>query len=441
MDIRELGKKVGKIVDDSSIADAGRHIRQILNTDFRKLDSKVARIVEDSPIADIHTHIYSEAFGDLLLWGIDELLTYHYFVAELFRYRPDLDYEAYWNMPKLKQAELVWDEIFVKNSPISEAAHGVVTVLNKLSLDVGDKDLNKIRRYFADVSISQYIDKVFELSNVKYVIMTNDPFDKKEQAVWNNAGNTDSRFKAALRIDGLLNNFQQCSKEINNQGFKITGENIDKNAITAVKDFLCAWIEKMNPVYIAASLPPDLSIDDGSDRAKTILECVLPIAHQYNLPFAMMIGVKKLLNPALRLAGDGIGKADVDVVGKLARDWPDVRFLVTMLSRENQHELCVTARKFKNLMVFGCWWFLNNPSIVREITAERIETLGFTMIPQHSDARILDQLIYKWSHSRKIIAEVLAEKYFDIVSAGWPVTEDDIKRDVNRILGGQLLLQ
>jgi hypothetical protein len=63
------------------------------------------------------------------------------------------------------------------------------------------------------------------------------------------------------------------------------------------------------------------------------------------------------------------------------------------------------------------------------------------MIPQHSDARVLDQLIYKWSHSRKVIAEVLGEKYFDIAGAGWPVTEADIKRDVSRILGGQLLTQ
>ncbi|MBN1393099.1 MAG: hypothetical protein JW947_09900, partial [Sedimentisphaerales bacterium] len=199
-------------------------------------------------------------------------------------------------------------------------------------------------------------------------------------------------------------------------------------------------IKKTNPLYMAASLPPDFNIDDGETRAKMLYECVLPIAREYDMPFAMMIGVKRALNPALRVAGDGVGRADVDVIARLARGWPDVKFLVTMLSRENQHELCVTARKFKNLIVFGCWWFLNNPSIIREMTAERIETLGLTMIPQHSDARVLDQLIYKWSHSRKIIAEVLAEKYADIISAGWPVTEDDIRRDVNRILGGQLLL-
>jgi hypothetical protein len=409
--------------------------------ELKKLKEQVTKIINETPIADIHTHIYSEAFGDLLLWGIDELLTYHYLVAELFRYKPDLGYEDYWNMPKQKQAELIWDEIFVKNSPISESTRGVVTVLNKLGLDVSGKNLNKIRRYFAEIPISKYIDKVFELSNVKYAIMTNDPFDKKERPVWDNGGNTDNRFKAALRIDGLLNNFRQYSKEINNQGFKITSDKVEAKTINAIKDFLKAWIEKMNPVYIAASLPPDLSVEDGSDRAKMILECVLPIAREYNLPFAMMIGVKKFLNPALRLAGDGVGKANVDTVAKLARDWPDVRFLVTMLSRENQHELCITSRKFKNLVIFGCWWFLNNPSIIREITAERIETLGLTMIPQHSDARVIDQLIYKWSHSRKIIAEVLGEKYSDIASAGWPVTEADIKRDVNRILGGQLLTQ
>jgi hypothetical protein len=404
----------------------------------KKLREQVIKIVKETPIADIHTHTYSEVFGDLLLWGVDELLTYHYLIAELFRYKPELDYEDFWNMPKQKQAELIWDEMFIKNSPISEAARGVVTVLNGLGLDVSEKNLNKIRKYFAGIPVSKYVDKVFELANIKYVVMTNDPFDKKEQPIWNGKGNPDKRFKAALRIDNILNNFQQYGKEINNQ---ITGDKVDAKTVSLVKDFLKVWIEKMQPMYMAVSLPPDFSIEDGGTRAKLILECVLPIAQEHKLPFAMMTGVTRKVNPSLQVAGDGVGKADVEQVAKLARDWPDVRFLVTMLSRENQHELCITARKFKNLIIFGCWWFLNNPSIIREMTYERIETLGLTMIPQHSDARVLDQLIYKWSHSRKIIAEVLAEKYSDIAEAGWPVTEADIKRDVNRILGGQLLTQ
>ena len=69
-----------------------------------------------------------------------------------------------------------------------------------------------------------------------------------------------------------------------------------------------------------------------------------------------------------RVAGDGLGRADVAAVERMCADNPDVRFLATFLSRENQHELCVAARKFRNLMPFGCWWFLNNPSIISEIT-------------------------------------------------------------------------
>src|SRR6266545_2507099 len=119
---------------------------------------------------------------------------------------------------------------------------------------------------------------------------------------------------------------------------------------------------------------------------------------------------------------------------RMCSEYPDVRFLATFLSRENQHELCVAARKFSNLMPFGCWWFLNNPSIVSEITRERLELLGTSFIPQHSDARILEQLIYKWQHSRDVIAESLCEAYERLLRSGRAVTRQEIERDVTRML-------
>jgi len=76
---------------------------------------------------------------------------------------------------------------------------------------------------------------------------------------------------------------------------------------------------------------------------------------------------------------------------------------------------------------------MNNPSIIREITAERLELLGTSFVPQHSDARVLDQLIYKWSHSREIIAEILFEKYEDIRRTGWLVSEKEVRRDVKNL--------
>jgi hypothetical protein len=146
-----------------------------------------------------------------------------------------------------------------------------------------------------------------------------------------------------------------------------------------------------------------------------------------------MIGVRYQVNPALRLAGDGVGKADLRAVERLCTQFPDNRFLISVLSRENQHELCVYARKFHNLLPFGCWWFLNNPSIVEEITRERLEMLGASFIPQHSDARILEQVIYKWRNTRRTLAPILANAYRLLAEDGRPVRRSDIRSDITRL--------
>ncbi|HEV8541498.1 MAG TPA: glucuronate isomerase, partial [Verrucomicrobiae bacterium] len=56
--------------------------------------------------------------------------------------------------------------------------------------------------------------------------------------------------------------------------------------------------------------------------------------------------------------------------------------------------------------------------------------------PQHSDARVLDQLVYKWEHARKVITHVLIEKYEGLATTGWNVKDQEIKRDVEALFGG-----
>src|SRR5579884_523736 len=146
-----------------------------------------------------------------------------------------------------------------------------------------------------------------------------------------------------------------------------------------------------------------------------------------------MIGVRYQVNPAIRLAGDAVGRADLRALERLCVTYPENRFLTSVLSRENQHELCVYTRKFANLMPFGCWWFLNNPSIVEEMTRERIEMVGTTFIPQHSDARVLEQVIYKWRNTRRTMGPLLAKTYQVLAEDGWPVTRGDIQQDITRL--------
>jgi hypothetical protein len=154
------------------------------------------------------------------------------------------------------------------------------------------------------------------------------------------------------------------------------------------------------------------------------------------LPLALMMGVRRQVNPALRLAGDGVGLSRLGALERLCSAFSKNKFLVTVLARENQHELCVLARKFRNLHLFGCWWFTNVPSLVEEITRLRLELVGLSLTPQHSDARVLDQLIYKWRHFRAILRRVLVEKYAALARTGWQPTENEIRRDVQGLLGG-----
>src|SRR5436309_9983038 len=99
--------------------------------------SEIATVVEEvlasTSFIDIHTHLFAPGFGKLSLWGIDELLTYHYLEAEFFR-SSSMAPEHYWTLSKTQQAEAIWHTLFVENSPISEATRGVVAVLHAFGL-------------------------------------------------------------------------------------------------------------------------------------------------------------------------------------------------------------------------------------------------------------------------------------------------------------------
>lgn len=400
-------------------------------TDGEELRRLVSEVVGAVPVFDMHTHLYAPEFGGLNLSGIDELLTYHYLVAETFR-SASVSYEEFWGMGQTAQADLVWRTLFVENTPVSEAARGVVTVLDAFGLDAAAEDLREARDFFRGQDPARHLGRVLGLAGVSDVVMTNDPFDAREARVWEGGAGVDGRFHAALRMDGLLNDWAGSAAALAARGYEVD-RGMFGATVREVRRFLDAWVERMRPLYMAVSLPADFDYPAADARDRVIREVVLPTARAHDLPFALMIGVRRGVNPALRVAGDGLGRASVRAVERLCAENPEVRFLTTFLSRENQHELCVSARKFRNLLPFGCWWFLNNPSIISEITTERLELLGTSFVAQHSDARVLEQLIYKWKHSRRVVADALAESYGRLLESGRGVTRREVERDAARL--------
>ncbi len=389
-----------------------------LLTRTTELRAQVESIVNSTPVTDVHTHLFPPEFNAFCLYGIDELLTYHYLTAETFR-SARISYDEFWRMPKTDQADLVWRTLFVDNIPTSEAARGIITVLDVFGLDTRAADLKDARAFFASQDLREHVDQVFDIARVSGVVMTNDPLDEAEGQIWNSSVELDRRFRSSLRLDRLLNHWDRTP-----------------STITEQRCFLDRWIERMRPVYMGVSLPASFKFPAEDTRDRLLREVVLPTAKEHGLALTLMVGVRRRVNPKLREAGDGVGKADVTAVERMCGEYPDVKFLATFLSRENQHELCVAARKFSNLMPFGCWWFLNNPSIVSEIMRERLELLGTSFIPQHSDARVLEQLIYKWKHARKEIADALCDTYEQLLLSGRAVTSDEISRDVSRLFSG-----
>lgn len=396
---------------------------------------EVQNVLATTQVIDIHTHLFPPAFGKIGLWGIDELLTYHYLESEFFR-SSDTTPEEYWKLSKTERATAIWQALFVENSPISESSRGIIAVLNALGLPTDPSGLQEARRFFASQSIESHTRKVLQIAGVTDVVMTNDPLDAEESSVWMNGGQNHPQFHAVLRLDRILWGWPQHWPLLAREGYAVD-ESASGRSIPEVRRFLADWHKRMRPLYMAVSLADTFQFpDERSVTSKLLSEAVLPSCREFGLPMSLMIGVRRQVNPRLRLAGDAVGKADLRAIESLCREFPDNRFLVSVLSRENQHELAVYARKFNNLMPFGCWWFLNNPSIVEEITRERLELLGTSFIPQHSDARVLEQVIYKWHNTRRTLAPILANAYQLLLADGAEITRQKIQRDVNRLFRG-----
>ena len=144
---------------------------------------------------------------------------------------------------------------------------------------------------------------MFDIAGVSGVVMTNDPLDEAESRVWKNGVNVDQRFKASLRLDSLLNDF-------------------DSGSGPAIRRLLDQSIQRLNPVYLAASLPADFKYPSDDVGDELFREVVLPTAKEYGLTLTLMVGVRRAVNPKLREAGDALGRADVTAIERLCAEIP-----------------------------------------------------------------------------------------------------------------------
>jgi glucuronate isomerase len=385
------------------------------------ISNKLLNIINSTPIFDLHTHLFPPKHEGYFLLGFKNLLNYHYLIAELLT-TANIDASTFYSYNDEKKASLIWKELFEKRTPVSEACAGVLSILKELNIEIKNKSFLSICDEY-DKKI-QSDKNILKLSNVSSLVMTNNPFDLDEWSLFNTNDWDKKIYLASLRLDDLILDYEEALKKAKDQ---------TSNQKNTIVTYLEKCYSQSNPLYAAVSL--------NLETFHTIFEDsfwkdILVWLENKNLPLSLMLGVKRAVNKDFGLAGDGIGDINLKELSNLCNSFPKNKFLVTCLSLNDQHELTVLARKHPNLRIFGFWWFMNQPTIIKQILKMRIDMLGFSFIPQHSDARVSDQLIYKWNHFKKILHPILLEYYQELLDKNFPISENILQRDIDNLLSG-----
>ena len=394
---------------------------------MKNLKEELNIIINNTEVFDIHTHLFPSNFKTHYLSGIGEVLNYHYLIAELLT-STNTTPNAFYNLNNNDRAKLIWEELFIKQTPVSEACKGVLTILSSFEIDYSSKSFDQINTEYLELNLSDQ--DILHRSKISSLVMTNNPFDLEEWKLFEKKDWNSDVYLASLRLDDILLDPNKCIQTAKNK----IQDNLNERDL--IIKYLDIAYEQSKPVYAAISL--------NKDQLNTLIEnkifsYILEWLKLKNLPLSLLLGVKRQVNKEFFLAGDGIDRIDLSYLSKLCNKYPKNKFLCSCLSLNDQHELTVLGRKHSNMRIFGFWWFMNQPTLIEMIMNLRIELLGFNFIPQHSDARVTDQLIYKWSHFKVVLNKILFSHYSELILRGFKMSEEKIITDVNKLLSKNAL--
>lgn len=447
------------------------------------MEAEVKSVVDNYRVIDLQ----SEFSYDLSkFYGIDNLLTTNKMIRE-FASTHNTDVDIY-KLDKVEQAEIIWDELFVKRTPISDNCIEIISIMKNIGLEklMFDFDLNGIRKYFGvnginSSNIIEYIDKIFDLSGVNYTITSNKIFDKNEiiylenrftpkkndivlykknnitekvkithchclqgyplnyniifdngrekNTLWNYLFMCDEqfnkitkRFKNSLNIDILLREYNKC---LNNGLIKKYGFNENTHG---VRDYLLYWCHSLRPEFFTMTLENEtcydfLNIDkDWVGSVSQILNTIIiPLSIELSIPISIKIENTTFI--------DDCDKYNLNNLYKLCKSFPKCKFMAYFLYEVNYNKLFLLSRELSNLHINGC--FLNNLKLTEENTKNMINVFNLNCSFNYSGSTVLEHFIYKWKQYKKIIIDILIDKYKKLELLGLKISKKNIERDVD----------
>ena len=107
-----------------------------------------------------------------------------------------------------QKANLIWDELFLKRTPMSEACQGVLTILSTYSISTSCNTFKDVDKELKQLNFSDQ--DILNKSKVESLVMTNNPFDDEEWSLFKNDNWDRKKYHASLRLDSLISEFDKC---------------------------------------------------------------------------------------------------------------------------------------------------------------------------------------------------------------------------------------
>ncbi|OLP92640.1 hypothetical protein AK812_SmicGene25541 [Symbiodinium microadriaticum] len=283
------------------------------------------------------------------------------------------------------------------------AAHESLSALG-LKDAVASRDLAAIRQWYAGQDAEMFNEKMMRLARLRYIVTSHDPFESDQLQHCLTPPSCPPRYRSAVALDKLLEaDWPAVCRTLKESARPMT--------LRAAAELARECVRAIQPVFVTAATPDgfvyhrsvsnmssgaidaDLSSGVSTPSPQQVLDLVLlPLCREFGVALSLRMGTRRAVSPSLGLAGDGVGAAELRSLGHLCEANPDVKFLFTVLSRTDQHEAAVLATKFRNLHLWGCWWYCNYPSVVSEATSLRLEMLGTKFTFQAPEAQKIHRI-------------------------------------------------
>ena len=221
----------------------------------------------------------------------------------------------------------------------------MIAVLDAFGLPITG-DLDEARAFFASRQFESHIRDVFKLAGISEVRDDQRPARSGRSARAGKAAPSAIRNSMPCSASTAFSISGSTTGSCAAQGFACRAPMAPARSASEVRRFLRAWCDRMQPVYMAVSLPDTFAFPKTACAAGSSRESVLPVCRERDIPLSVMIGVRYLVNPALNLAGDAVGKADLRAVERLCLRLPRQPFPDQRAEPRKSARTVVYARKF-----------------------------------------------------------------------------------------------